>query len=152
MQVITPEFIQRAKNAPTTARSSQTAGQQTDSGEVMDHFTFDMADSPFQSVLRTIEKLIDTDPREAMRLLKTTLSDRLFTADAQLSRLSQAMDEIQEELRRQKPEESFETAIALQSAFTRGMHSLPAPQAAASSATAPGVSQNPAAPGAAMAA
>ena len=144
MQVITPEFTRRAVGAASAA-SGQSRAQESAQGEGMDHFTLEMTDSPFQSVLRTLEHLKDTNPKEAMRLLKNVLSDKLFTSDIELSRLSTKMDEITEELRKRKPEEAFEAPVALNAAFTRGMHNMPAPAAAPS-----GPAFAPAGPGMSM--
>lgn len=106
------------------------AVQNTESGiGGADVLAFDYRDNPFTGLIRKIDRLMDSDPREALRLVRGTLGDRLYTAKSQISALSGRLDLSLERVRLEKtPEEDrvFDDAPSLQSGFGRAVFGLSA--------------------------
>jgi hypothetical protein len=124
MQPLVPIFM---RNAAATS-AEQEHGSQTGVNE-RGHLTFEFRDNPFESLVRKVEKLIDRDPKEALRLLKMTISSKLFSAPRELERLGSKLDETLEKLRELKPQAALanaDTAPALTAAFSRESFALPA--------------------------
>jgi hypothetical protein len=137
---LTPVFMDRAA---ATRAAQDHDGSQTDIGE-RGHFTLEFRDNPFESFVRRLEKLIDADPAEALRSLKTTLSGKVFSAPRELARLGDKLDETLQKLRDMKLQgpdaalagPAFATALpALAAAFTREALALPPSDPAAAPAT-----------------
>ncbi len=99
MFFIVPEFMRCAAGLPDggEAKAGSRSGADAASGEngdKADALTLEMRDSPFASLMKYLETLMDTDPKEALRLLKTVLADKIFTAPRETARLAQTLDQI----------------------------------------------------------
>ena len=154
MQTLVPVFMRHA----AAAFAEQDHSSQTGINE-RGTLTLEFRDNPFESLVRKVNQLLDRDPKEALRLLKTTLINKLFTAPRELERLGDKLDETLlklQEMKQQGPDAdltgpAFTGAPALTSAFARQAFGLPAPEnKPAAPAPAPAFSQTPhpfAAPG-----
>jgi hypothetical protein len=123
MQPLVPIFMRHA----AAASAEQDHGSQTEIAG-RGHLTFEFRDNPFESLVRKVEKLIDRDPKEALRLLKMTISSKLFSAPRELERLSGKLDETLEKLREMRPQPALQNAALaplLSAAFTRETFGLP---------------------------
>lgn len=109
-----------------------------------DVLAFDYRDNPFADVIRKIDRLLDTDPGEALRLVRGTLGDRLYTAKSQIAALSGRLDLSLERVRLEKrpeDERGFDAA-PLQNGFNRAVLGLSA-VAAGRAVPAPAPAQAP---------
>jgi hypothetical protein len=147
MQNVTPIFMRHA----TGPAARQEHGSRTGTGvSERGALTFEFRDNPFESLVRKVSQLLDRDPKEALRLLKATLTDKIFTAPRELERLGDKLDETLlklQEMKQQGPAAdltgpAFAAAPALTSAFSREAFGLPAPEARPA-APAPALSQTP---------
>lgn len=63
-------------------------------------FTLEYRDNPFASFMRKIERMLDTDPAEALRMAQSTLADRIFEgkmAEKLLAKVDQIIDMVHKE-------------------------------------------------------
>jgi hypothetical protein len=124
---LTPVFMRHAA-APAAREHDSSQSEIAGRG----HFTLEFRDTPFESFVRRLERLIDADPAEALRCLKTTLSGRVFSAPRELARLGGKLDETLQKLRDMKPQ-GPDAALAgpafavpaLAGTFTREAFALP---------------------------
>jgi hypothetical protein len=145
MLSLTPEFMRHA--LPPSLRQGRDSDSQADG---VDAFTLEFRDNPFASLLRRVDKLMDTDPREALRLLKSTIAERAYTGKREISELKTRLDNTLERLRDEwKPEDNGlgRAAPNLNNAFSRGALGLAPAQIAPSSAPAPAAPAPGIAPG-----
>ncbi len=110
MAVITDIFGFHARGLGRAA-SIDVAGTSNSDAETAGLLTLEYHDDPFKSLMRKVEKLIDTDPAEALRLADGARRSGVFSASRMEEKLKNALNRIIEVLHQDRE---------LGAAFTRG--------------------------------
>jgi hypothetical protein len=82
--------------------------------------TFEYRDTPFISFMRRVKDMIQTDPKEALRLIMNAKEAKLFVRAHEKERIKEAMTRIIDALRREHPQ-------GLTATFFRSALDLPPP-------------------------
>lgn len=85
------EFTKHAP-LPVAHDNARRSDTQSDA-EGMDVLTFEYEDNPFTSFMKKLETLMETDPQEALRLIRLAIADEVFERKSQLKKLSETLDE-----------------------------------------------------------
>lgn len=86
------EFIKHARLPSVIDGATQQTDTQSDA-DSMDVLTFEYEDNPFTSFMKQLETLMETDPQEALRLVKLAIADDVFERKAQIKKLTEVLDE-----------------------------------------------------------
>lgn len=95
MSGLKSEFTKHAAFSAAINGAAHQTDTQSDA-DSMDVLTFEYEDNPFTSFIKKLETLMETDPQEALRLIRLAIADEVFERKSQLKKLSETLDEATE--------------------------------------------------------
>ncbi len=116
------------RHAPDLAPAGNGAEQQTGtasaSGAKGADLTFEYRDTPFTSFMRLLKDKIETDPKEALRMVLNAKQAKIFTKAHETEKIERKLSEIVNALHQEQPK-------GLVATFLRSVLDLPRPAAEA---------------------